>query len=358
MKEKENSVKNYLIYAGISPEKYKLVEPEIHRENRNCLLAFSAVAVLGLMEMYSLSYALAGLYQVRNVFFSAMILALMLCLLTYCVKYEKRSWCMLFHVYGFVGIMFLVGILLGTVTRPQEPAVSFVALVLTVPLLFTDRPIRMCIAIFLGCAAFVVTAVWVKDREVLVGDLVNVCLYGSLSMVVCSYMMCLKCQRFLYAREVSRLSGVDLLTGLRNRNSYEWKLKTYLEYRKGLFSCVYGDINGLHELNNTKGHEAGDEMLRFVGKAMQEAFGEEHTFRIGGDEFVALIPGKEPKWVERQLETVGQRIEKASYHMSVGCAHGNLEETPVSELVSGAEKRMYEAKRAFYRQEGKDRRAR
>ena len=99
-------------------------------------------------------------------------------------------------------------------------------------------------------------------------------------------------------------------------------------------------------------------MLRFVGKAMQEAFGEEHTFRIGGDEFVALIPGKEPKWVERQLETVGPRIEKASYHMSVGCAHGNLEETPVSELVSAAEKRMYEAKRAFYRQEGKDRLAR
>ena len=55
MKEKENSVKNYLIYAGIPPEKYKVVEPEIHRENRNCLLAFSAVAVLGLMEMYSLS---------------------------------------------------------------------------------------------------------------------------------------------------------------------------------------------------------------------------------------------------------------------------------------------------------------
>ena len=358
MKEKENSVKNYLIYAGIPPEKYKLVEPEIHRENKTCLLAFTAVAVLGLMEMYSLSYALDGLYQVRNVFFSAMILALVLCLLTYCVKYERRPWLTMFHVYGFIGVMFLLGIALGTVARPQEPAVSFVALVLTVPLLFTDRPIRMCIAIFLGCAAFLVTAAGVKDPEVLVGDVVNVCLYGSLSMVVCSYMMCLKCQRFLYAREVSCLSGVDLLTGLRNRNSYEWKLKTYLKHKEGLLSCVYGDINGLHELNNTKGHEAGDEMLRFVGKAMQEAFGEEHTFRIGGDEFVALIPGKAPEWVEQQMQTVRQRIEKACYHMSVGLAHGNLAETPVGGLVSTAEERMYEAKRAFYQQEGKDRRAR
>ena len=73
---------------------------------------------------------------------------------------------------------------------------------------------------------------------------------------------------------------------------------------------------------------------------------------------MALIPGKAPEWVEQQLQTVQQRIEKASYHMSVGCAHGNLEKTPVGGLVSTAEKRMYAAKRAFYQQEGKDRRAR
>ena len=357
MREKEHFLTKYLIYAGIPPEKYPLVSADIYRENRKSLLVFSFVTALALMEMVSLSYALEDLRYARHVYFSAMVLTMVIFLLTHCVKHKKRPWAMLFNVYGYIAEMFCLGIMLGTVSRPQEPAVSFVALVLTVPLLFTDRPIRMVVAILLGCAAFLVTAVTVKDQRVLMGDFVNVCFYGSLSMIVCSYMMCMKYQRFLYAREVSRLNGIDLLTGLRNRNAYEWMLKKYAE-QKGPLSCVYGDINGLHELNNRKGHEAGDEMLRFVGKAMQEAFGESNTFRIGGDEFVALVPEKEPQWVEEQLQQAVERIEKASYHLSVGCAHGCLEETPVSALVSAAEKSMYEAKRAFYQQTGRDRRAR
>ena len=357
MREKEHFLRKYLIYAGIPPEKYPLVSADIYRENGKSLLVFSFVTALALMELVSLSYALEAFRYARHVYFSAMVLTIVIFLLTHLVKYKKRPWVMLFNVYGYIAEMFCLGIMLGTVARPQEPAVSFVALVLTVPLLFTDRPIRMVVAIFLGCIAFLVTAVTVKDQRVLLGDFVNVCFYGSLSMIVCSYMMCMKYQRFLYAREVSRLNGIDLLTGLRNRNAYEWMLKKYAE-QKGPLSCVYGDINGLHELNNRKGHEAGDEMLRFVGKAMQEAFGESNTFRIGGDEFVALVPEKEPQWVEEQLQQAVERIEKASYHLSVGCAHGCLEETPVSALVSAAEKSMYEAKRAFYQQTGRDRRAR
>lgn len=357
MREKEHFLRKYLIYAGIPPEKYAMVSADIYRENGKSLLVFSFVTALALMEMFSLSYALEAFRYARHVYFSAMVLTIVIFLLTHLVKYKKRPWAMLFNVYGYIGEMFCLGIMLGTVSRPQEPAVSFVALVLTVPLLFTDRPIRMVVAIFLGCVAFLVTAVTVKDQRVLMGDIVNVCFYGSLSMIVCSYMMCMKYQRFLYAREVSRLSGIDLLTGLRNRNAYEWMLKKYAE-QKGPLSCVYGDINGLHELNNRKGHEAGDEMLRFVGMAMQEAFGENNTFRIGGDEFVALVPEKEPQWVEEQLQQAVERIEKASYHLSVGCAHGCLEETPAGALVSAAEKRMYEAKQDYYRQAGRDRRAR
>ena len=73
---------------------------------------------------------------------------------------------------------------------------------------------------------------------------------------------------------------------------------------------------------------------------------------------MALVPGEKPEQVEEQLQKAVERIEKASYHLSVGCAHGCLEETPVNALVSAAEKRMYEAKRAFYQQAGRDRRVR
>lgn len=70
-------------------------------------------------------------------------------------------------------------------------------------------------------------------------------------------MMSLKFQRFLYARKVTILSETDLLTGLFNRNSYERKLKVYSSMCNQVFACIYVDVNGLHEINNTKGHVAG-----------------------------------------------------------------------------------------------------
>ena len=122
---------------------------------------------------------------------------------------------------------------------------------------------------------------FVKEDYVLVADIIDVTVFGTISAVVCTYMMSLKCQRFLYARKVSILSETDLLTGLCNRNSYQHRLDTYSSMRNQVLSCVYADVNGLHEMNNTKGHAAGDKMLQFVGKTLQEAFGDKNCFRIG-----------------------------------------------------------------------------
>ena len=48
--------------------------------------------------------------------------------------------------------------------------------------------------------------------------------------------------------------------------------------------------NGLHELNNALGHEAGTRILTLIGKGFQQVFDEENPFRIDGDEFVSPVP--------------------------------------------------------------------
>ena len=149
-------------------------------------------------------------------------------------------------------LLFSFGIVLGTVTRPDEQTVTFVALLLTVPLLFTDRPIRMVICIFFSIISFIITAILVKEDYVLVADIIDVTVFGTISAIVCTYMTSLKCQRFLFARKVSILSETDLLTGMYNRNSYEQKLEAYSSMCNQMLSCVYVDVNGLHELNNTR----------------------------------------------------------------------------------------------------------
>ena len=108
-------------------------------------------------------------------------------------------------------------------------------------------------------------------------------------------------------------------------------------------------------MNNTKGHEAGDKMLQFVGKTLQKEFGKKNTFRIGGDEFVALVTDESEEVVQKKIARMRILVEEKSYHIAVGYSIGNCSETDVSLLISSAEKRMYEAKNLFYQQKNMNR---
>lgn len=83
-------------------------------------------------------------------------------------------------------------------------------------------------------------------------------------------------------RSVFRMSVTDQVTGLFNRSAFE---KYLYESDPHTFSpavCVYIDVNGLHELNNKHGHEAGDQMLRAVAERLREQFPRDDLYRVGG----------------------------------------------------------------------------
>ena len=105
----------------------------------------------------------------------------------------------------------------------------------------------------------------------------------------------------------------DLLTRLLNRNSYENKIKVYA--RADLHLRGYG--NGLHELNNALGHEAGTRILTLIGKGFQQVFDEENPFRIDGDEFVSPVPHDNE---ENNQEKIA-RIQQMAESEGVSCFH-------------------------------------
>ncbi len=148
-------------------------------------------------------------------------------------------------------------------------------------------------------------------------------------------------------RIIEEMGMVDALTGLLNRNSYQ---KTLAE-AKDISGCVYLDANGLHDLNNKHGHAAGDAMLKSVAATLRDAFGTADTYRIGGDEYVALCRriGKED--AENRTKRLEDSVTKQGYHVSVGFA---WRDTPASsqaelnELVTEAEHLMYDAKNRYY----------
>ena len=353
-----NKIKEYIkreiFYAGMSQEEYRQILSDIQKENRKSLMSFSAIAFVFLLVMFVLSFVACDVKNNRWVYM--IIMAIMGIIFVIANKIQDRySNVLLVDVYAFVSILFVFGIILGTVTRPDEQTVTFVALLLTAALLFPDKSVRLITCKFLLIMSLVITALYDKLHYVLVADIIDVTVFGIISAIISTYMMRVKCQRFLYAQKVSILSETDLLTGLCNRNSYEQNLSAYSSMCDQILACIYVDVNGLHEMNNTKGHEAGDKMLQFVGKTLQKEFGKKNTFRIGGDEFVALVTDESEEVVQKKIARMRILVEEKSYHIAVGYSIGNCSETDVSLLISSAEKRMYEAKNLFYQQKNMNR---
>ena len=156
--------------------------------------------------------------------------------------------------------------------------------------------------------------------------------------------------------EQKRIADTDVLTGLLNRNCFEKRMKAVPAECKENITCIYADANGLHELNNTKGHEAGDNMLKEVASSIQKQFGK-NTYRIGGDEFVAFVTDEMPEVIQKKADEINMYLSGQGYHVSIGISR---EDVPVEmdRLIKQAETQMYEVKKCYYEQTGKDRRKR
>ena len=156
--------------------------------------------------------------------------------------------------------------------------------------------------------------------------------------------------------EKQKLAERDMLTGLLNRNSYEKNVLEYPGRCRESVTCIYVDVNGLHTLNDSKGHAAGDEMLRTVAGALRDRFDEKDVYRIGGDEFVVFARDEALESIRDKLGEAQHDLTERGYHVSVGLCR---QERPVDmdSLVKEAETHMYAEKDRYYQETGEVRRS-
>lgn len=176
--------------------------------------------------------------------------------------------------------------------------------------------------------------------------------YEQLKSVTFSFSMFYhNMQSYTIAR---KMGEIDVLTGLLNRNRFERDISFYQQLQGRSLACIYLDANGLHELNNEKGHAAGDEMLKNIAGEIKREFGEETTYRIGGDEFLIFVTGKGQKEVLEMAARVQQAAREKGYDVSVG-VQWTEKVASVSRLMKEAERQMYADKERYYRERGKRR---
>ncbi len=161
---------------------------------------------------------------------------------------------------------------------------------------------------------------------------------------------------------LTRIAMTDELTRLYNRRSYEDDLAQYRNKPLDNDLVIYSlDVNGLKKVNDSKGHAAGDELIKGAADCLILAIGNKgKIYRTGGDEFIAIVHTTDPKAL---VEDINRKAEewRGSYSdkmsMSIGYAsHAENENLSVDELEKYSDKEMYAAKARHYQAMGFDRR--
>ena len=150
----------------------------------------------------------------------------------------------------------------------------------------------------------------------------------------------------------------DALTSLFNRLKFKEDIGKLREKDNGQnFTCLYVDVNGLHELNNLLGHQKGDDMLCCVADTLKKYFPDDSVYRIGGDEFVALSTQLSKSEVEQAVNKVRRDLRRDNYEISVGIETGACG-GHAEKIVEAAEIAMRNDKENYYKNNGDRRRKR
>ena len=152
------------------------------------------------------------------------------------------------------------------------------------------------------------------------------------------------------------LSTHDGLTGLYNRTYFEEEMTRLERGRQFPISILMVDVNGLKAVNDSQGHEAGDELLRRTAQVLLISVRvEDMVARIGGDEFAVLLTGTDVSAAEKAVERVIKNLKahNIKYNgpplsLSLGVAtgeKGNL----LAKVLKEADKNMYQDKLLRYK---------
>lgn len=194
------------------------------------------------------------------------------------------------------------------------------------------------------------------------GELFSLCFFAVACLVLCiAQLQCLRRMRQDTREKIETMTFVDELTGVCNSRYLEQRLNEELQ-RARRHNCplalILFDVDHFKMVNDSFGHEAGNTVLRRVSQtARGAARGEDFVGRLGGDEFLVVLPHTDrddaliaAERIKRNLDAMdlvastGQRIDFLTYSLGVGSYPGNGQTR--EELVQAADEAMHRAKKS------------
>lgn len=141
------------------------------------------------------------------------------------------------------------------------------------------------------------------------------------------------------------MGGHDGLTGLGNRYALNQELALLKEMSVPVGVC-YTDINGLKAINDAKGHEAGDKLIRDTAYLFGSIFKKKFCYRFGGDEFIAIVPEVPQEKFAEMVEKF--KLKARGVAIAVGWEWIEVS-GDINKAIKNADEEMYKDKARYYK---------
>jgi len=206
-----------------------------------------------------------------------------------------------------------------------------------------------------------IPVLYISGREVdLEGVYITISIAAIVTPIICWYLIGLLLEIYRLENEQRELATYDQLTGIMTRRAFLENCETILKIvqrNKQLMSLAYIDIDDFKEINDTCGHEGGDEVLKSFALCLQEHLRESDLLgRIGGEEFVIALVDTNIEQSIFVLDKIRLSTEKNGvslsnlnlhYTVSIGVVlFDNNNRVDLQELIRQSDSALYKAKKA------------
>lgn len=346
-----------LFYDNLNREEFYQVRDTVAEANRRSGEAWSCIAGIFWVFCLCMSIRDPAFAACRQVYASA----LLACAATFFgMRFSVRRfpWTLAPFMYLFQ-LSFLFASIGIAVCQPNVRSVTMVAAAIIFPIFFIDRTIVSCILCVIAITVYTAAGKNIVAPEIHTFNLLVLHIFTIAGILVGHVTNKARYERYVYADSAAKLAEMqtkfayyDQMTGLKNRRAFSEELLRLSEDLPPDLCVVMADVNGLKKVNDTFGHEAGDDLIIGASFCLSQAFGEiDRIYRIGGDEFCVILEGAENALLclEKLEELTANWSGQCFTGLSLSCGLASTRDyADLDAIVREADERMYESKRAHY----------
>lgn len=262
--------------------------------------------------------------------------------------------------YIFIACVMVLIINVDGMLYPDEPAAFIQGVMIMIPSVFMLH-LRMIYAEMIGFEVIYMVIVNKYKNPVMAAD---DCFSSVVGLVISFFLACiiqwLRAENFSAKSQYKKLSMIDGLTGILNKVNCESMIRQYLEEKRRGEHCalLIMDVDNFKNINDTMGHQKGDDVLEKIGEVILETFrGTDILGRFGGDEFLILMKNipdehmilKKCQILKENIQGL-QKVFQYDLTCSAGIVYDDSDASTYEILFEAADDLLYQAKST-----GKDR---